>query len=287
MKSKHRLYITLALLLILLSGCGGGGTVGTGYSDQTIIYGTLRNSDTLLPVEGATITLLNNSEAKITDVNGEFSFASVSKNEEAQLTIETGDIVDDVVIPVEQLSGDEAPLIILEVDENAGTVNFVYGLFGEVIELPDRGPNAAPTPTVGQGRFSYRIDGTIMNSLPLTPAPDVTLSLAGTASSDTTNTFGRFRLHYDSNSAAPTLIIALAGGGIERRAIWITSIPHDREKIIIEVVVLIKSFEEVFPPELFPPNHPFLLLLKEQLGGNSGFPFVTSIIIRDKTEMEN
>jgi CarboxypepD_reg-like domain len=76
----------ITLCLCIGSGCGGG-TRGTGGTENLKISGTLVDSSSGQPIAGATVTILETGEISVTDINGQFSFNSAPYGEDIVFSI--------------------------------------------------------------------------------------------------------------------------------------------------------------------------------------------------------
>lgn len=116
-------YLLSGLLVLLLISCAGGGTRGTGLGGFRIITGTIVESNDL-PVEGATVTIVETGESDLSDQNGEFQIETQSENANLQLQVQKDDF--DTTIEVNDLDQETNNLnleISIETQENIASVS--------------------------------------------------------------------------------------------------------------------------------------------------------------------
>ncbi len=102
-ENKYSLIIhllcNLAILILsscILSGCGGGGTSGTGITDSTSVDGIISSNG--MPVKDAKITIKETGEETFSDENGNFSLPLLITESDFTIEVETPNSSDSFII---------------------------------------------------------------------------------------------------------------------------------------------------------------------------------------------
>ncbi len=93
---------TLFALLVLpgffAAGCGGG-SVGTGVSTDRRSFEGRTITAAAIPIEGATVTLLNTGESTLSEKDGRFFLSSDFEDAVAELSVKSGELSGSIIVP--------------------------------------------------------------------------------------------------------------------------------------------------------------------------------------------
>jgi hypothetical protein len=199
--------LSCALLLISLTGCGGG-TTGSGDAPSVKVFGTVTNPQGT-PIPSGTVTDLTSGTTASINSSGGFQLSALAEDGTVSLDVTSQGTSGSIQVK-DLPSSTQSVAIKVVVDSVSGIVTLAS------VEI-----DVDPTTT---GPVTQRVRGTILNNVGK-PAKNVTVSISGARGSDKTGSDGSFTL--DARSTTGTVKLKISYNGVTGET-TIRGIPKDR-----------------------------------------------------------